>query len=225
MPSRYCLSPRYVVDRVLESAYRWRHPGLPWLTPAANRFLEEYLRPTDVGLEFGSGRSTLWFARHLGQFTSVEHDEGWYRRVRASLDQAGVANTCYHHVPQDVPHEDGANSAYARILERFGDDTLDIVLVDGVYRDACALRALAKLRAGGLLVIDNVNWYLPCRSRAPASRRPSDGPATGVWRQVWESVAPWRRYWTSNGVTDTALFFKPAPARALDPGTTVASRT
>ena len=59
-----------------------------------------------------------------------------------------------------------------------------------------------------MLIIDNVNWYLPCRSKAPNSRTAELGPATDVWAAVWRQLAGWRTIWTSSGVWDTAIFIK-----------------
>jgi hypothetical protein len=51
-------SPRYVVDRARDLVYRRLHPGVPWLHPAANAFLERHLRPDHRGFEWGAGAST-----------------------------------------------------------------------------------------------------------------------------------------------------------------------
>ncbi len=39
--------------------------------------------------------------------------------------------------------------------------SLDYALVDGSYRDECVMRALEVLRPGGMLILDNANWYIP----------------------------------------------------------------
>jgi len=41
-------------------AYEKTHPDAPWLTAHAIAFLVDWLRPEDTGVEWGSGRSTLW---------------------------------------------------------------------------------------------------------------------------------------------------------------------
>jgi predicted O-methyltransferase YrrM len=200
--------PRYVVDRVRELRYTRRHPDAPWLTPQATQLLTTMLRPTDLGVEFGSGRSTLWLAGRVRHLTSVEHDEEWYGAVAFRLKDQGVHNVDYLFAPPDAPADRGAESEYARTMVRFADGSLDFVLVDGTYRDACARLALGKLRPGGLLIIDNVDRYLPSDSRSPAARGLTQGPAGPVWSEVAEVLAGWRRIWTSNGVWDTAIFVR-----------------
>ncbi len=67
---------------------------------------------------------------------------------------------------------------------------------------------LTALRPGGLLVIDNVNWFL---APPPGTRSPSTlQQRTDRWDQVGASLEAWRRIWVSDGVNDTALFVKPA---------------
>ena len=86
-------------------------PDYPWLTNDANDILACYLKQTDVGLEFGSGRSTLWFAKHTHYITSVEHDRGWYERVAFQVAGCGVRNLDYRFVPCDPADVDGCDAA------------------------------------------------------------------------------------------------------------------
>ena len=67
-------SPRYIVNRLIWAVDEHQNSDKPWFNPMANRLLSTLLRPTDQGLEWGSGRSTLWLAKHLGHLTSVEDD-------------------------------------------------------------------------------------------------------------------------------------------------------
>lgn len=202
-------TPHYIKSRLAEMHFQRRFPELPWLTPEANAILSTYLKPSDVGLEFGSGRSTLWFASKTQQLTSVEDLPEWHERVKRMLHERGVSNVAYHHCPIDAAPEDGAGAAYVRVVDTIADATLDYVLVDGVYRDFCACEAQSKLKPGGVMIIDNVNWFLPSDSRSPNSRRAADGPQGAVWQRAYDTLKTWRSIWTSSGVTDTALYFKP----------------
>ena len=204
------LTPRYVYNRARQFAYERRHPDDPWLTPAAIRLLRALLLPSDRGAEFGSGRSTLWFARRVAALASVEHDERWHEAVSARLRTQGLGNIEYILAPEDEAAEHGGDSAYARVALAFPDASLDFALIDGHYRDYSAKFILPKIKPGGMLIIDNVNWFLPCRSKAPDSRTAALGPATPTWAQVAEELSRWRSIWTSSGVWDTAIFIKPA---------------
>jgi predicted O-methyltransferase YrrM len=203
-------SPAYLFNRLRERLYRRLHPDLPWLSPEAVRILSENLRSSDVGLEFGAGRSTIWFAQRVGYLTSVEHNPDWHRRVSTQARSLGLTNlTCLL-----VPSEDQAaaplsGGGYVRAAERFADGSLDFILVDGILRDACANACLDKLRSGGLFILDDAHRYLPSESKSPYARSLEDGPASPAWERFYAAVRLWNCLWTSNGVSDTVIFYKP----------------
>jgi predicted O-methyltransferase YrrM len=201
-------TPRYVLARSREALDHKTRPADPWLTREAIGLLDRLLRPTDVAVEFGSGRSTAWFASRVAKLTSVEDNAEWFAIVAAKLRAAGQGNVDYLHRPRDVPDDDGANAAYVRVLDGIADESLDFVLVDGIYRNHCAVRAVAKVKRGGMIAIDNVNWFLPSGTRSPTSRGLNDPPVDAVWRTFADQTRDWRRIWTSSGVTDTLIVFK-----------------
>jgi len=203
-------TPRYVWDRIKEKLYRRTHPGLPWLTPEANVILAAWLKPEYVGAEFGSGGSTLWLARRLAHLTSVEHNPAWHQKVSGILKEASLTNVDYY-LKEKQPGDDaeGFNSSYVAVIANFKEASLDFVLVDGIYRSACVLALVDKIKPGGLLIIDNANLHLPCSSYSPNSRTSEMGPATPAWAEFLQKVEPWKIHWTSNGVSDTAFFYKP----------------
>jgi hypothetical protein len=45
-----------------------------------------------------------------------------------------------------------------KVVEEFDDESIDFVVVDGHYRQACILEALKKIKSGGFLLVDNTNW-------------------------------------------------------------------
>jgi len=213
-PVRFHRTPRYIVNRTRQMLYERANPDDPWLTPTAIGLIATLLRPADRGAEFGSGRSTLWFAARVAALTSVEHDARWHETVAARLKDRGLGNVECVLAPEDQPMERGGDSAYARTALAFSDATIDFALVDGHYRDYSAEFIMPKIKPGGMLIIDNANWYLPCQSKSPNSRTVALGPATPVWAAVWRELATWRTIWTSSGVWDTAIFIKPADLSA-----------
>jgi predicted O-methyltransferase YrrM len=145
----------------------------------------------------------------VARLTSVESDPGWHKRVTARLASEHLSNVESHLSPGQEIAGKGHESEYANVARKFAPNSLDFVLVDGLYRDACALLSLDKIRPGGLLIIDNVNWFLPSASRAPASVKNESELRDDNWKTLHRTLSGWRRIWTSDGVTDTALFFKP----------------
>ena len=210
------LRPRYVADRVRLAVHQRLNPDAPWLTAEATSFLDRWLEYGHVGIEWGSGRSTRWFARRARRLLSVEHDAGWHATVSALLAADGLTNVEYRLHPCEPERIETPEwiaamlaSDYVRAVDAFGPGSIDFALVDGMYRSACALAVLPKLRSGALLIIDNVNWFLPTSSRAPSSRAPADAPLSPTWAEFADAIRGWEIQWTQNGVADTAIWVAP----------------
>lgn len=195
------ITPRYVVDRLRWGRWQRRNPESPWLVPDSVWFLDGWLSSSDVMVEFGSGRSTRWFARRVSHVVSIEHHAEWHGIVTKQLRDAGVTNVDYRLVPQEPEPYVGAGT------EGLAGRQADVVLVDGRMRDYCALWALHHLSPRGIIVIDNANRYIPTVHRSPASRREADGPKSERWVDFLKRVSGWRRVWFTNGVNDTLVLF------------------
>ncbi|HPO44279.1 MAG TPA: class I SAM-dependent methyltransferase [Spirochaetota bacterium] len=213
MKNREHITSRYIFSRFAEICYRMTHPAHPWLTLKANRLLSDLLRPESVGIEFGSGRSTVWFARKVTRLISVEHDKEWFDKVRALLRRGNLGNVEYF--CRNAAAAPFSPQGYLSPLLKEPQNHFDFVLVDGLFRDLCAILAVKHVKVGGFIVIDNVNWYLPSASSSPNSRTSADGPASYLWGKFLDSVREWKAQWTTNGVSDTAFYFKPGKTTAL----------
>ena len=144
------ITPRYVIDRLRVMLDERINPSHPWITAHAVSLLDQLIKPTDVGVEFGSGRSTAWFVKRLTHLTSIEHDYQWYQSVEQDLLSSGLSKNV------DLLYFADEND-YAQQARKFADHSIDFVLVDGASRDKCALWMLPKIKSGGILVIDNSN--------------------------------------------------------------------
>ena len=200
-------TPRYIFNRARNWAYEKRNMDKPWITSEANSLLSTLLLPTDRGVEWGSGRSTKWFAGKIRHLTSIEDNADWHAIVTKQLADAGTQNVDYFYRPIDRA-TNPADSEYVRACAAFTDESLGFALVDGELRDQCALTVLAKISPGGLLVIDNAHWFLDHATHSPASRY-GKGPLNETWAAVQSQLRGWRMIWTSNGVSDTAIWVKP----------------
>ena len=191
-------------------------PTDPWLTRHAVRLLEDWLRPSDVGLEWGAGRSTVWFARRVRRLTSVEDNLQWFTKVQRLLESQGLDSATLHHAPVETEGQDRENPLYLRLGRAMPDSSLDFILVDGVLRDRCTEVAMSKLKPGGLLIIDNANWYLPHVTHSPASLGAKGAFTTRLWSELSPRLMSWRHIWTTNGVFDTAFFVRPVQVAVGD---------
>ena len=191
-------TPRYIKNRLLVIINEKLHPDWPWLTRDAILLLEKLLTPDDIGLEFGSGRSTIWFAKRVKRLISIEHDAKWFTFINEQLRRSSLTNVEYYLKKE---------SEYLDIFKNIPNNSIDFVLVDGLFRDICALKSLPIIKNGGLLIIDNINWVIPSASHSPNSRK-KDFESL-IWGKVWNEIKYWRKIWTTNGVTDTLIAFKP----------------
>lgn len=190
------LSLRYVVDRLMVAAAIHRNPDWPWMARGVVRALDSLLRPTDALLEFGSGRSTHWFAARCRKVVSIEHNAQWHASVSSGLRD---------NVELRLESDPRAYYAAPRLS---GPASFDIIVIDGAFdRGQCALAALPSIKPGGLLVVDDVHRYLPSTSRSPGAVPHHGLPANSAWHEFSELTADWRRLWFEDGVSDTALLF------------------
>jgi hypothetical protein len=188
--------PRLFVARLHYFVWERLNPDKPWLCPGTVRFCARHLDRSMKGLEFGSGRSTVWFAMQLGSLTSVEHNLEWYQKIQCRLSLAGVTNVDYRFIHLDHPEQEAAQApdeptpAYVRVAEDFPERSLDLVIVDGRYRDHCIRRAVRKLRTGGYLLVDDVNaWPALGHLPVPASWPIVDDSTNGLKRCIiWKAV-------------------------------------
>jgi hypothetical protein len=150
--------------RPWRNAVRDRHP---WITYGASRWLDRHVKPTFHVFEFSSGGSTLFFVDRCASVVAIEHDHEWCERVRQLLGPA--ATRCdLRHVAPSLGHEGtppcpsaryqflGASfSDYVNTLDEFPDQSFDLISIDGRFRVACAAHAKAKVKPGGVLMLDN----------------------------------------------------------------------
>jgi hypothetical protein len=132
------------------------------------------------------------------------------------LAKRGITNVDYRLCPCEPERVETPDwiiamfaSEYVRAVDTFERQSLDFALVDGMYRSACALAVIPKLKPGALLIVDNVNWFLPSNSRAPSSRGVGDSPLSPTWEEFAAAVRHWDLQWTQNGVADTAIWRVP----------------
>src|SRR5205085_3754312 len=106
---------------------------LPWFSYGAIDFLEKFLRPEMRVFEFGSGGSTIFFARRCANVKSVEDHPDWAARVRVRMAQLGLTNFAITECPFDFNNP--AGFAESQYLEQVRRDSYDVIVVDGADND------------------------------------------------------------------------------------------
>jgi hypothetical protein len=207
------LRPSYLIPRLRQVAFCHRFPDAPWLTESAIYLLDSWLKPTDIGLEWGSGRSTVWLARRLKHLTSIEADQSWYDPIRLQLQAADLlSKTDYRRIPCEFEEiEEPLSHPYADVVAEIPDRSLDFVLIDGHIRATCFRAALPKIKPGGLLALDNANRYVPNRAMGQFStvHEPLAQPRTSLWAQLLQQISTWRAIHTTDRIWDTRFWVRP----------------
>jgi hypothetical protein len=186
------------------------YPISPWTTVASIQTFGKILKPHMIGFEYGSGFSTLFFARQMKHMTSIEHNPEWYRLVSEKFKALGIANVDYHLIPIQEKKEELAKSFsfyndyhlspsdfqirteytnYFKAILKYPDAHFDFIMVDGRARVECCLLAIPKLKSGGFFVLDNSD-----RTR---------------YRPVFKVLKDWKSVTTTTGLFDTTIWFKP----------------
>jgi hypothetical protein len=152
----------------------------PWMTFDAIEALDAYLRPGMRVFEYGSGGSTLFWAKKGAEVVSIEHDPAWFDAVRERLrsvpgvdyrlvePEAGTSGSSADpgdpraYVSEDERYRGKNFRRYVTQIDTFPEGTFDLVSIDGRARPSCVQHAAPRVKHGGLLVLDNAErpYYL-----------------------------------------------------------------
>lgn len=157
--------PILLVGRLRYYFWEKMNPDTPWLCMGTVKFCDRLLRPSMRVLEFGSGRSTIWFAQRAGHVTSVESRSDWHSIISHRLRHHKLTNVDYRLIPLSHSEVEAEHVQcdpmvpYVRVADDLPDGGLDLVVVDGHYRNHCIRRAIPKIKSGGHLLVDDVNFW------------------------------------------------------------------
>jgi len=124
--------------------------AVPWWSYAANEWVKARIRPTDKVFEYGCGGSTIWLAARTKSVVSIEHDNAWYQKIRSSLP--GNAKVVYEPAQSEVSSD--IHSSYSSAILA-SEPPFDIIVIDGMERNACAMLAPEALAPEGIIIFDN----------------------------------------------------------------------
>lgn len=150
---------------------------IPWLNFPAIDFLQRHLKTTDTIFEYGGGGSTLFFLDRVDKVITIEHSTEWFNQINKKLTdgekkrwegclifpQPGLDPKLAD--PSDPEQYSTADEDlngcifknYVASIDRFEDNSLDLVLIDGRSRPSCIRHAVKKVKPNGLLVLDNAD--------------------------------------------------------------------
>ena len=191
------LHPQYIPRCLTHNVLNGKMPldlELPWFSYASIDFLEDWLKPHMTVCEYGSGGSTIFFARRVKSVCSIEDNPKWLELVTRRLEEKSIRNATLKLCPFDAKNPVGFEKS--DYLHAIPDERFDVIVVDGTeewtpVRPFCFEKAEASVKSGGIIIVDDSWRYRRLRqdNRAKSFR-------------IFQSVGPCRP-----GVTTTDIFF------------------
>lgn len=189
-------NPDLVIPYLRMSVFSRKLPidiGMPWWSFRAIERADTLLAGKCV-FEYGTGGSTLRFAKIAKKVVSVEDHADWMAVVQDRLFKENITNVEIFLCPFDFKNP--VNFESSEYISAVDSSSWDVVIIDGQdwtfkQRLACFRRVEPKMEAGSIIIVDDFWRY----EELLKSNR-----AKSV--EVYESVGPSRI-----GVTSTAFFF------------------
>ena len=136
----------------------------PWWNSRAIHYLSQNVRPGDNAFEWGSGGSTIWLRRRGLIVTSIEHDPEWAAKVLDRCPEAGI--TLIKGTPNGTLRSEqefrskGRNffDEYVAAVDELSDESVDVMIVDGLCRLECMRRGKPKIKPGSILVVNDTDF-------------------------------------------------------------------
>lgn len=121
---------------------------IPWYTYPAVEYLEQFDFSNKTIFEYGMGNSTLYWSRYVKKVICADNSQDWYQQI---------TNQCNHNV---TAYFEPNEQQYPATVMKAG-IMFDIIVIDAIKRDECALFALKQIAEDGIIIIDDterVNW-------------------------------------------------------------------
>lgn len=156
-----------------KSSYSPLNNEVPWITYESIKWLKEFLDPEMKVFEYGSGGSTIFFARRVKELISIEHEKSWFDLLNQKIDEYNLNNVKYQLI---IPTEKQQSSYkysiqsftssekadqhlsyenYVKSIDKFPDEYFDLVAIDGRARISSIANSISKIKDGGYLLLDN----------------------------------------------------------------------
>jgi hypothetical protein len=189
--------PQYISRCLAHNVVNGKTPldlEVPWFSYAAIDFLDKFLDSNMTVCEYGSGGSTVFFARRVQSVFSIEDNPKWHELVSHRLQEKSLRNVTMKLCPFDFKNPGGFEAS--DYLHAMPNEKFDVIVVDGSeewtqVRPVCFRKAEAHINPGGIIVVDD-SW------RYPSLREKHHAKSL----RIFQSVGPCRP-----GVTSTDVFF------------------
>ncbi len=122
---------------------------IPWYTYPTIEYIKQLDFSEKNVFEYGSGNSTIFWSKVAKSVVSVENNENWYQAIFQKLN---YQNSQIHFIDNE--------ELYIHHILEYSQE-FDVIIVDGSFnRYQCAKCAIKKLKKGGLIILDNSDWWI-----------------------------------------------------------------
>jgi hypothetical protein len=145
----------------------------PHLKPLDKELFYKYLKQSTNYMEYGSGGSTYQAAilNNIETVISVESTYSWIEKIKSKINETSpdclnkldfkfidlkASNTGWGHPGKESTKEE--RDKYSNVicdLDKTQVDKIDLILIDGRFRVACALKCFDKIKDDCILIIDD----------------------------------------------------------------------
>ncbi len=137
----------YVSSSLWSSVDKDKNP-IPWFTYPTIEYLKQVDFSKKSIFEWGSGNSTLFWASKSKNISSVEGDFNWYETgLQKTKDLKNVKLVW-------APDKNTYIESIKETTRKY-----DVIVIDGSYRFDCTKASIKSLKHGGLIILDNSNWF------------------------------------------------------------------
>lgn len=140
-PAHFSIETGHLRSSLASRAMDRHGDPLPWFTYSAIQFLLMKNFQEKTVLEWGSGQSTLFWAKRAKSVFSLEADQKWFEKIKSSAPR----NVSLHLVKFDVSDVDPLIAG----------QSFDVIVCDGMDRYACAAKSISHIAPDGVIIVDN----------------------------------------------------------------------
>ena len=136
---------------------------LLWINYKSIKLLNKLIKKNNRVLEYGSGASTLWFAKRCKKLTSIEHDKIFYQEVKKIIKKKKIKGNYSFIEPEKLRDSYKSHKIKDVSFKKYvlkGNSIkkkFDIIFIDGRCRVKCLKNSLNLIKKNGIIVFDNSN--------------------------------------------------------------------
>jgi precorrin-6B methylase 2 len=126
---------------------------IPWFTYPAIEFLNSLNLSKAKVFEWGSGYSSLYWAKMCKNVISIENNKEWFVRISAKMKTEKLKNL------KIILKND--SKSYIRSISQLPSSykSFDIIDIDGLNRLECSKISLSRIKKNGIIILDNAELF------------------------------------------------------------------